>query len=277
MRIDAHQHYWQLSRGDYDWLTPELGALYRDFMPDDLEPIIREQGIDKTIAVQAAPTTAETEFLLGLAEKHDSIAGVVGWLDLESVRFEAQFEAYRKHAKFVGVRIMLQDMEGAEWLHRPDVTSRLRWLADRDCPVDLLVREHQLPYVASLAEVVPHLRGVVDHIGKPDIAARSIDSWRVWLEKIAKNPNMYCKLSGMVTEADHASWKPDDLTEYVEHAVRVFGTERLIYGSDWPVCLLAASYAQVADVVERYLAGFPEADRDNIFGRNAARFYKLEV
>ncbi len=219
MRIDAHQHYWQLSRGDYDWLTPELGALYRDFMPDDLEPMIRERGIRKTIAVQAAPTIEETEFLLGLAERYDSIAGVVGWLDFESGRFEDQFEAYREHAKFVGIRVMLQDREDAEWILRPVVAKRLRWLADRDVPVDLLVREHQLPCIAKLVEAVPRLRGVVDHIGKPNIAARSMSSWKISMEKIAANPNMYCKLSGMVTEAD----------------------------------------------------------RDNVFGRNAARFYKLEL
>jgi len=275
LRIDAHQHYWRLDRGDYGWLSPELATLYRDFLPEDLEPLLRERGFDKTIAVQAAPTLEETKFLLGLAERTDSIAGVVGWADFESESFEEQFESIARHPKLVGIRIMLQDLEDDRYALRPDILDRIRCLADRDFPVDLLVKEHQLPAIAELAERIPHLRGVVDHIGKPNIAARSWSGWASNLERIAANPNVYCKLSGMVTEADPANWKAGDFGGYIDRALSVFGPRRVMFGSDWPVCLLAAAYSQVAEIVEDRLADLSSAELEAIFGTNATRFYKI--
>ncbi|RKP52902.1 amidohydrolase [Cohnella endophytica] len=275
MKIDAHQHYWKLSRGDYGWLTPDLSILYKDFLPGDLEPILSECGFDKTIVVQAAATIEETEFLLGLAERFDTIAGVVGWVDIESDYFEYQINTLMKHPKFVGVRIMLQDIEEPDYVLQPQIVKGLRLLADRDFPVDLLVKEHQLPSIAKLVKLVPHLRGVINHIGKPNIALKALDPWTKWIDEIAANPNIYCKLSGMVTEADHRQWTPSDIEPYILHALKAFGTKRLIYGSDWPVCLLAASYSQVVDVAERALPNSTAAEREDFYGNNALRFYKL--
>ncbi|WP_239616084.1 amidohydrolase family protein [Cohnella mopanensis] len=275
MRIDAHQHYWRLDRGDYGWLSPELGTLYRDFLPEDLEPHLRERGIDKTIVVQAAPTLEETKFLLGLADRSDSILGVVGWVDFESDSFEEQFETIAKHPKLVGIRIMLQDLEDARYVLRPAILERIRWLADRDFPVDLLVKEHQLPAIGELVERIPHLRGVVDHIGKPNIAAKSWSGWASDMERIAANPNVYCKLSGMVTEADHANWTVEDFGDYIDFTLSAFGPQRVMFGSDWPVCLLAASYSQVAEIVEDRLANLYSADIADVMGTNALTFYKL--
>lgn len=276
MRIDAHQHYWQLSRDDYGWLTPELPVLYRDYMPDDLEPILRTHGFDKSIAVQAAATAEETEFLLSLGDRYESIAGVVGWVDFAGNRFEQQFERLQRHPKFIGVRIMLQSEEDPEYVLRPHIVDRLRRLADRDFPVDLLVKEHQLASIVRLVKVVPGLRGVIDHIGKPDIAHRELNPWAQWINEIAANPNIYCKLSGMVTEANHQHWKVDDFDEYIDCVMRAFGSERLIYGSDWPVCLLAASYSQVLEIAGRALPHLTASEREDIFGNNALRFYRLK-
>ncbi|MFD0671035.1 amidohydrolase family protein [Cohnella sp. GCM10027633] len=275
MRIDAHQHYWRLDRGDYGWLTPELGTIFRDFLPADLEPLLREAGIRKTIVVQAAPTLEETKFLLELADRSDSIAGVVGWADFESDSFAEQFEAIARHPKLVGVRIMLQDLADSRYALRAPILERLRLLADRDFPVDLLVKERQLPAIAELVERIPHLRCVVDHIGKPNIAARSWSEWASGMERIAANPNIYCKLSGMVTEADHANWQAEDFAGYIDHVLAVFGTRRVMFGSDWPVCLLAADYSQVADIVEDRLRKYNQDDQALIMGTNALRFYKL--
>lgn len=275
MKIDAHQHYWQLSRGDYGWLTPELQVLYRDFLPGDLEAILREHGFDKSIVVQAAATTEETEFLLGLAERFESIAGVVGWLDFESDQFEQQLERFLEHPKFIGVRIMLQSIEDPEYVLQPHIVDRLWMLADRDFPVDLLVKEQQLSAIAKLVKAIPHLRGVIDHIGKPNIAGGELNLWAKWMEEIASNPNIYCKLSGMVTEADHQQWTSGDFEAYILHVIQVFGSKRLLYGSDWPVCLLAASYSQVVEVVNSSLSNLTVEERKDIFGHNAISFYKL--
>ncbi|ACT01855.1 amidohydrolase family protein [Paenibacillus sp. JDR-2] len=276
LRIDAHQHYWVLSRGDYKWLTPALSVLYKDYLPVDLEPILREHGIDRTIVVQAAATEEETQFLLQLAERSESIVGVVGWVDFEGDGFERQLETLRTHPKFIGVRIMLQDEEDPGYVLKPQIVSRLRLLADRDIPVDLLVKSHQLSSIATLVQRIPHLRGVINHIGKPNIADHELNPWKQWVAEIADNPHIYCKLSGMVTEADPQLWTYTDFQDYIHYVLQTFGTHRLMFGSDWPVCLLAASYSQVMDVVNHALPHLTAAERDELFGGNAIRFYKLE-
>ncbi len=277
MRIDAHQHFWKLERGDYDWITPDNKVLYRDYLPGDLAPLLDANGIDRTIAVQAAQSLEETEYLLQLGEQNERIAGVVGWLDLSDPDCRLQVERFRKHRKYVGFRVMIQEMDDPREILREQSVSALRYFAGIGFPVDLLVVADQLAVLIELLDKVPGLRGVVDHLGKPPIAAGAMQPWMEQMERLSKHPMLYCKLSGMVTEADHQAWRPEDFTSYVQHVIKHFGVDRVMFGSDWPVCLLAAQYDQVISILEQALPrGFSQEDRDKLFGRNAAEFYNLE-
>ncbi|MDF2960805.1 MAG: amidohydrolase [Paenibacillus sp.] len=276
MRLDSHQHFWKLDRGDYDWISPDMKAIHRDFGPSDLADHLKRNGIDKTIVVQAAPTLQDTEFMLGLAGDNESIAGVVGWLDLDSPDYREQYLRFKQHPAFVGFRVMIQGMEDADEVLRPPVVEALRYFAGEGFPVDLLMRSNQLPSVLKLLEAVPNLHGVIDHIAKPQIAEGQWEPWASQMEEIAAYPSIYCKLSGMVTEADHRQWKPEHFTRYIQHIIRIFGKERVMFGSDWPVCLLAASYDQVIEVLEQALPeSWSSRDKEALFGGNAMRFYRL--
>jgi L-fuconolactonase len=277
MRIDAHQHFWKVSRGDYHWMSPNLPILYRDFMPEDLLPLLKQLGFDKSIVVQAAQTVAETDFLLELAKQHEFIAGVVGWLDLESAQFEQQFARYRKVEKFIGLRPMLQDLDDDAWICRPQVLGNLKLVAEARFPFEFLTYTRHIPYVLRALEAVPGLHAVIDHISKPEIKTRKLEPWKTLMAEAAKHPNLFCKLSGMITEADHASWGVDDLRPYLEHVVGSFGWDRVLFGSDWPVCLLAGYYAQVYGALREVLSSQLDAEREaKVFGQNAARFYQLK-
>ncbi|MCQ6559833.1 amidohydrolase family protein [Paenibacillus mendelii] len=276
MRIDAHQHYWKLDRGDYGWLTPDTGILYRDYLPNDLLPHLREHRVDGTILVQAAATHEETDYMLSLSDSTDTILGVVGWLDLHDPAYREHYERFSRHSKFVGFRVMIQDMPDAREVLEPDVVEALTYFAQKDVPVDLLVVSHQLDVVVELLERVPGLRGVIDHIAKPRIADGILEPWHSQMKAIAKHPKIYCKLSGMVTEADHTTWKPQDFAAYIRPVLEMFGPGRILFGSDWPVCLLAADYGQVVDVLEQALPeSYTEQERAQLFGLNAKQFYKL--
>jgi L-fuconolactonase len=276
MRIDAHQHYWKMDRGDYGWLTPELSVLYRDFLPNDLIHHLHQHNLDQTIVVQAAPTLEETDFLLSLSEESDTIAGVVGWLNLNDPDFPIHYERFSQHPKYVGFRVMIQEMPDASAILEPHFVEAFQYFAEKDVPVDLLVVSHQLEPVVQLLKLVPGLRAVIDHIAKPRIADGVIEPWKSQMTAIAKHPKLYCKLSGMVTEANHMEWKREDFAAYIQHVIEVFGTERVLFGSDWPVCLLAAEYDDVVDVLTQALPGnWSEADKARLFGLNAKEFYKL--
>jgi L-fuconolactonase len=276
MRIDSHQHFWKADRSDYHWMSPTVPVLCRDYLPEDLRPWLVKNRIDKTILVQAAQTTAETDFLLDLAIKNDFIAGVIGWLDMDSPNFAAELELYSKKPKFLGVRPMLQDLPDDDWILRPRVMDSLKLIAERDIPFEFLTYTRHLPYVLKVLKAIPNLRAVVDHISKPEIKNNKLDPWRSLMAEVAEHPNIYCKLSGMITEADHKSWTAEDLRPYVEHIWKCFGFERVMFGSDWPVCLLAGSYDQVISALQTILKPHLDERREvAIFGGNAARFYKL--
>lgn len=278
MRIDAHQHYWKLSRRDYRWLTPELPILYRDFMPSDLMEQLHKHGISRTVVVQAAPTVEETVFLLSLCDQHDTLAGVVGWLDFEADTFQKMFLALRKTPYFIGVRLMLQDIDATAYVLRPKIIEHLKFLTKHDFPVDLLIKASQLPTIVKLLERIPDLKAVIDHIGKPQITKQEREPWQELISKVATYPNVYCKLSGMATEADFTNWSEVDFNYYINHVINSFGMKRVMFGSDWPVCLLAASYTQVVDILLNNLPHTITNDEmDDIFGHNACRFYKLKT
>ncbi|GFZ79560.1 hydrolase [Paenibacillus marchantiophytorum] len=273
MRIDAHQHYWLTERGDYGWLTPEQGILFANYMPEQLADAGQRHHFEHTIVVQAAPTVAETEFLLSLYEEHDSIAGVVGWLDLDSPQFPEQYAKLRKHQGFVGFRPMLQDLED-DWILRPRVLDHLKRVIEDEFPLDLQLRPRHLPYILELLRKFPTLRAVVDHAAKPFIAAGLIEPWKSQLAELAAFPHIMCKLSGLVIEANHPAWRWEDLAPYVHAVVDIFGPDRIMFGSDWPVCLLASSYDEVYEALLQALpAHLSEEAHLALFGDNAARFY----
>jgi len=276
MRIDAHQHYWKTERNDYGWLTPETGLLYKDYLPEQLHGHLNKHAIDRTIVVQAAPTVEETEFLLSLCEQDPTLAGVVGWIDLEADDFRETYARLRQNPYFVGIRPMLQDLPDDRWILRPKVLEALQVLAADRFAIDLLAKPRHLPHIVELLERVPDLHAVVDHIAKPFIKDRIMEPWGEHIRQIAAYGNVFCKLSGMVNEAD-TDWKPDDFVPYVRHVVEAFGPDRLLFGSDWPVCLLAASYDQVIGLVQQTLPSTLTADElEAIFGGNAIRFYGLD-
>lgn len=276
MRLDAHQHYWNIKRNDYGWITPELPILYRDYLPDHLAPHLKAHQLDGSIVVQAAPTLAETDYILSLAETSETILGVVGWLDLNDREHRTHFERFRKHPKFVGFRIMIQEMADASDILKPHFVKALQTYAQEDVPIDLLVVSHQLEPLVKLLDLVPGVRGVIDHIAKPKIAAGIIEPWLSQMKEIAKHQNIYCKLSGMVTEADLQKWQPEDFTVYIRSIIDLFGSERILFGSDWPVCLLAASYDQMVNVLQQALpSAWGQHELDRLFGENAKEFYKL--
>lgn len=276
MRLDAHQHYWRIERGDYGWITPDIPVLYRDFLPQHLEPLLNKHKLDGSIVVQAAATLAETDYLLGLSEGEDTILGVVAWLDLTDANYPSHYERFAQHPKFVGFRIMIQDMPDANVILEPRFVEALTFFAEKGVPVDLLVVSHQLEPLVKLLDQVSGLHAVIDHIAKPRIKDGVLEPWKTQMSQIAAHPNIYCKLSGMVTEADHGSWKPADFQPYIEHVLNVFGTDRVMFGSDWPVSLLAATYDELVDVLEQALPRtWTEVERDRLFGLNAKEFYQL--
>lgn len=279
MRIDAHQHFWSLQReNDYGFLTPDTGVLYRDYLPEMILPLLNTHRMDATILVQAAPTLAESEWLLHLAMRTEFVAGVVGWLQFDQPEpaFHRDLERLRQHPKLVGLRPMLQDLPEDDWILRPSVLNNLAYAAEQNIAFDVLVYPRHLPSVAQMLDQVPNLRAVINHIAKPRIDFGELEPWSTWMTTIAQHPNVYCKLSGMVTEANPTAWTTSDFVPFIRHVVAAFGPDRLMFGSDWPVCLLAASYHEVVRLLEESLPdSFGEAERVKVFGENAARFYQI--
>ena len=278
MRIDSHQHYWNLKKCDFYWDSPKLPSVLRGpYGPSDLAPWLKKHRIGKTVVVQATDNAAETDFLWEMARNESTIAGVVGWLDLDSLSFPQQFERYCKNRKFIGIRPMLQDRPDDDAILRPQVIASLKLLAERDFPFDILVYARQLPYILKMLDRIPKLRAVVDHSAKPVIRERKPQPWKKHMAEVASHPNVYCKLSGMITEADLKTWTVDDLRPYVEHVVECFGLNRVMFGSDWPVCLLAGNYDRVIDALQQILKPHLNAATERaVFGGNASRFYKIK-
>ncbi|NOD64860.1 MULTISPECIES: amidohydrolase [unclassified Ruegeria] len=274
MRIDAHQHFWALARGDYGWLTPDLGAIYRDFTPDDLMPLLKAAEIEGTVLVQAAPTVAETEYMLALADQHAFIKGVVGWVDFEAADVDAQIAALAAHPAFVGIRPMIQDIADLLWMLGDALTPAFEAVQQHDLTFDALTLPQHLGPLRQLLERQPDLRVVIDHGSKPLIKDAILDGWSDNMAVLARDTNAWCKLSGLVTEAS-ADWTNEDLRPYVDHLLDTFGPSRLIWGSDWPVCTLASSYERWCETTDTLLNQLNSTERQAIMGGNAARAYNL--
>jgi len=249
--------------------------LRRDFLPEDLADILAEHRFDGSVVVQAATVPEEATWLLELADRHDFIRGVVGWVDLTSQDVGARLDVLQKHPKFRGVRHPAHDEPDDRWLLREDVVRGLKELERRDLPYDLLIRPRHLALIQELADRVPKLRMAIDHLAKPPIAQKRMDGWDEDLRQIAQIPNIYVKLSGMITEADPRNWTARDLAPFVQHVYRLFGPDRLMFGSDWPVCLEAGSWKQVLAACAQALGPIPMDLRSKIFGETAAQFYGL--
>jgi L-fuconolactonase len=275
MRIDAHQHFWDLGRLEYSWMPPGEGVLCHNYLPEDLRPILEENRFDGTVVVQANTTMAETWWLLELAAENPFILGVVAWVDLTAPDLGALLDQLQKHPAFKGVRHQVHDEPDPEWLMRPAVLTGLKELARRRIPYDLLLRPAHLSLIPKLAEAVPDLRMVIDHIAKPQIADRVMQPWAEDIATAARLPQVYCKLSGMITEANHQSWTTDDLRPYVNHVMSVFPPERLMFGSDWPVCKLAGSWKQVLAAFTQAIGAQANDVREHMLGGTASEFYSL--
>ena len=275
MRIDAHQHFWRYNADEFGWIDDSMSSLRRDFGPDDLKPELERAGFQGSIAVQARQSREETRWLLDLAGASPLILGVVGWVDLRSPEVRSQLQALAGNPKLVGVRHVVQSEPDERFLLHSEFLRGITVLEEFDLTYDILIYPRHLPVAAEFVRHFPRQRFVLDHLAKPLIKRASIRPWEAGMRKLAKFPNVYCKLSGMVTEADWQNWKPEHLTPYLDIAVGCFGPDRLMIGSDWPVCTVAASYAQTMNLVLDYFFKYPADVQDAVLGGNAHRFWKL--
>ncbi len=275
MNIDSHQHFWRYTAVEYPWMTDQLASLRRDYLPEHLAPLLAHAGLAGCVAVQAQQAVAEARWLLTLADAHPIIKGVVGWVDLQSERVEEQLAELAQHPRFVGVRHVVQDEPEDDFMLRPAFQRGIGKLRQFNLAYDLLVFPKQLPAAIQLAANFPEQRFVLDHIAKPFIRDGTLSPWREQVRELAKAPNVWCKVSGMVTEAKWDGWRAEDLRPYLDVVFAAFGAERLMFGTDWPVCTLAGSYAQVHTLADDYTRTLTAEARAKFFGGNATAFYQL--
>jgi len=273
MIVDAHQHFWHYNPREYDWIDDRMEVLRRDFMPADLAPHMEQAGVDATIAVQTRQTTEETDWLLRLADAHPFIAGVVGWVDLRADDVEASLAQFRDRARLAGIRHIVQSEPDDRFLLDPAFGRGIAALGQAGLPYDILIYPRHLPVAAEFISRFPSQTFVLDHLAKPDIRSGAIGEWARDLRRLAGAPNLWCKLSGLVTEADWRTWTPEQVHPYLDVAFDCFGPGRLIAGSDWPVCTVAAGYSRTMALVRDYLGSFTSAERALVLGRNAGIVY----
>lgn len=276
MVIDAHQHFWIFDEERDAWITPEMGVIRRNFLPEDLWPVLRANKVDGCVAVQASQNDAETEFLLHLAEANDFVRGVVGWVDLKAVNLYDQLERYSQYEKLKGFRHVAQGQpEG--FLLQPEFIKGVGTLVAFDFTYDILIYQNQLKEAFNFAVKLPNVHFVLDHIAKPLIKAQELQPWADDIHRLAELPNVHCKVSGMVTEANWQHWEKADFRPYLDVVFEAFGTERIMYGSDWPVCLVAGEYEGAKGILTDYLSMFSDDEVRDVMGNNARRFYNLDI
>ena len=274
--VDSHHHFWQIDRFDYSWM-PDGSPLATNYGPDDLAPLVESVGINYTVIVQAVSSPDEAHWLLELAERYEFIAGVVGWVDLTDPKVGYTLDELQRSKYFKGVRHIWEGEEDPGWIVNSGAINGLQELVRRKLTFDFLAKPPNLPFIPQVMDQVPDLRAVVDHIAKPLIADHVIEPWLTDLRKVASINGIHCKISGMVTEADHQNWTPDDLRPYVHHVLGLFGSDRLMFGTDWPVSTLAAEYKTVTDTARGILDSLSPSANADIFGGTAARFYRLGI
>ena len=276
MKIDSHQHFWIYNPSEYGWISDDMQILKKDYLPGQLQKELFSVGFDGSIAVQARQTLEETKWILGLAEQNSFIKGVVGWVDLCSPEIEEQLAQFSKHPKLVGVRHVVHDEPDDNFILREDFLNGISHLKKFGLAYEILIFPRHLPNTIQFVSQFPEQLFVLDHIAKPLIKDKKVSPWKEGIEKLAGFKNVYCKLSGMVTEADVKNWKQEDIIPYLDIVFDAFGPDRLMIGSDWPVCRVAGLYQQVMEVVLNYIGTYSEEDKNKILGKNALRVYRLK-
>ncbi|MEK9608788.1 MAG: amidohydrolase family protein [Flavobacteriaceae bacterium] len=274
MRIDSHQHFWKFDPIRDAWIDASMEKIARDFLPEDLKPLLDQSKIDGCVAVQADQSETETDFLLDFAGRYDFVKGVVGWIDLRSPQLSERLEHYCNNSFFKGVRHIVQ-AEKDGFMLQESFLKGIQQLKDFNLTYDILIFPHQLEEAVALVKKNPEQAFVLDHIAKPYIKDKKIDQWAKHINQLAAHQNVYCKLSGLLTEADWNHWQEEDFTAYLTVIMEAFGTDRMMYGSDWPVCLLAGSYPHVVRIVENFISSLSTNDQKKIMGQNAHHFYNL--
>jgi len=274
-RLDAHNHFWNYSSEEYPWIKTG-SPLHRNWLPGDLETLQTPLGFDGSIAVQARQSLAESRWLLELAHRHPRVAGVVGWVDLRASDVERDLAALAEDPRFVGVRHVVQDEPDARFLLGADFVRGLKLLSRYDLTYDLLIFPSQLPAAVELVGQLPEQAFVLDHCAKPPVASGALEPWHEWITRLAAHPNVCCKVSGLVTEADWQTWSFEQLRPYLDVVENVFGRSRLLWGSDWPVCLYASAYERWAEVCREWVLSWSPAEQAGFWGGNTARFYGVD-
>lgn len=272
--VDAHVHFWKFDKVRDAWITDDMKVIQKDFLPRDLEAILSENNVRGVVAVQADQSENETEFLLSLSKQFSFIKGIVGWVDLQDKNVEERLVHYSKVPAIRGFRHIVQS-EAVGFLKRENFLNGIRSLQTLNFTYDLLIYENQLEEALGFVDQFSDLPVIIDHCAKPAIKNKSIVDWKKWMKEISKNEKVYCKLSGLITEARWNEWKEEDLYPYFDTVFEYFGTDRIAFGSDWPVMLLSGNYAGWKGVVAKYMDKFPEGERDKVFSKNAVKFYKL--
>ena len=276
MQIDAHQHFWRYNVREHGWIDDSMASIRRDFLPADLKPLLDDNGFQGSVVVQVRQTLEETHWLLRLAEENPFIVGVVGWVDLRSPDLRGVLRSFAGKTKLVGVRHIVQS-EPDGFLLEPEFLKGISVLEEVDLAYDLLIYPKHIPTAVEFVKRFPRQRFVLDHLAKPMIKLGEIDGWERGIRELASFPNVYAKLSGLVTEADWHAWKTEDFRPYLDIAFDCFGAQRLVIGSDWPVCTLAASYDRAVHLVKEYLRGYSPEEQSAVLGKNAAKFWKLKI
>ncbi|MFB6318492.1 amidohydrolase family protein [Saccharicrinis sp. FJH54] len=275
MIIDTHHHIWQYNPVEFDWIDDEMSSIRKSFLPEDLHQTIQGTGVEQVITVQARQTLEETDWLLTLAEKHDFMKGVIGWVPLASSDIQSVLDRYKDNPWLKGVRHVVQGEPDPEFISGQDFNHGIELLKEYDLLYEILIFEHQLPNSIRFVDRHPDQVFVLDHMAKPKIKANEIKDWKYNMHELAKRDNVYCKLSGMVTEADYKTWNREQLQPYFDVVLEEFGPERLMFGSDWPVCLVATEYEQWVNIVRGIISGFSQTEQDQILFKNAQRVYNI--
>ena len=274
-RIDAHQHFWKFNSARDSWITEDMAVIRKDFFPEDLRPVLQQNGFDGCVAVQASQSEEETNFLIRLAKQYNFIEGVVGWIDLQADNITERLEHYKTASIVNGFRHVLQGEPQRDLMVQPKFKRGIAALERYNFTYDLLIFPDQVNFSSELVSALPYQKFVIDHIAKPYIKRKEIEQWKNDMQAIAAHPNVFCKISGMVTEADWKEWEKVDFRPYVDVVLNAFGVDRIMFGSDWPVCLVAASYEEMVGIVKDYFSTFSKQEQEQFFGINATRFYNL--